>query len=443
MVYVRHELSFDKFHTKGDQIYALGNKVTSVDEGATNWEKYRVSFASLMKERIPELNNMAMLGDVGIDNLVIVDGEGFYESGVLWSNDELFEIFDFPVLNGKPRLYEPGTAVISQRLASKYFGTENPVGKVLEVKDIGTYEITALVSDPPANSHIQFGLLLSGHSILEEAKARFGGRGGDVSANYILMPDNVDPDDVMKKVEELILAEWPEHAIRKDEQGNLTNNLYFLPFEDVHLRSGFTWTFVPVNDIRYVYLFASIAVLILAIACLNYVNLVTAKSIKRIKEVGLRKVIGAGKKQIAWMALTESFVFAFISVVIAFALAERLLPFFNSLVSRQLTLSYLSWDFLTFALVLSLLVGLASGAYPAFRLSKFSPSDSLSGGSKTKEKSAVRRGLVFFQFFIAQGLIVATVIIQSQLSYLQNKDLGYVLKLRDDGMRLLASDVTH
>lgn len=424
-VYIRHEVSFDKFHSKGDRIYALGNKVNSLDDGATNWEKYMVSYASLMKERIPELNNMAMIGEVGMNNLVIVDGEGFYENDVLWANDELFEIFDFPVINGETRLYEPGTAVMTQRIASKYFGEEDPIGKLLEVKDKGTYEITALVSDPPANSHIQFGLLLSAHNTLEEAKARFGGRGGSVSANYILMPEKVDPEDVMKKMEELMLAEWPDHSIKKDEQGKLINDLYFLPLEDVHLRSGFTWALRPVNDIRYIFLFASIAVLILVIACLNYINLVTAKSIKRIKEVGLRKVIGAGKKQIAWMALSEAFVFALVSVVIAFALAERLLPFFNGLVDRNLTISYLSWDFLIFALVLSLLVGLASGAYPALRLSKFSPADSLCGAGKTKEKSTVRRGLVFFQFFIAQGLIVATVIIQSQLSYLQTKDLGY------------------
>jgi putative ABC transport system permease protein len=422
-LYVRHELSYDKFHTNGKRIYALARDVNT-QNGPELWESYRVSYAALIKERIPEFQKMAMLGFVD-GELIKLNDESFYEKGILWANNEVFEIFDFPVIEGAIKLNEPGLAVISASTAKKYFGNENPIGKLFELEEDGKFEITAVVQDAPVNSHIQFNFLISSYNALKEAAEKFDGRGGTVCANYILMPVGVDLDNLMGKIDELMLSDWPENAIRKDDNGELINDAFFFPYEDIHLKSGFTFSPFSVSDIRYVYLFGSVAILILIIACLNYINMVTAKSIKRIKEIGLRKVMGADRRQIIWQTISESFLFTFISVVIAFALAERLLPFYNDLIDRQLSLSYLSLDFVFFVIGLSFLVGVASGLYPALRLSSFQPVQALSGHSGSREKSGLRRGLVFFQFFIAQGLIVATIIIQSQLSYLQNKDLGY------------------
>ena len=423
-LYVQNEVSYDKFHPNGDRIYALAQRLNS-STGPITWEKYRLSYAALLKERIPELREMAMLGEVAFENLVKIGRESFYEDEVLWANNELFQIFSFPIIMGNPQLHEPRTAVISQKLAQKYFGQENPIGHLLEIKDEGTFTITAVAGDVPENSHIQFEILLSNVNELEDAAVKFNGRGGTVSTNYILMPDNLDMEALNEKIEALVLSEWPENSIQKDENGKLNNNIFFFPFEDIHLKSGFTWTITPVNDIRYVYLFGSIAILILTIACLNYVNLVTARSIKRIKEIGLRKVIGADRHQIIFQTMTESFLYTFIGVIMAFALAERLLPFYNDLIDRSLTLSYFGSEFFVFVFGLSFIVGLASGTYPAFRLTSFHPIQGLSGNAKQKEKSGVRRVLVFIQFFIAQWLIIATIIIQSQLSYLQTKELGY------------------
>jgi putative ABC transport system permease protein len=422
-LYVRYELSHDKFHANGKRIYALAES-GNTQNGPEQMESYRVSYAALMKERIPEFQKMAMLGFVG-GELIKLNDESFYEKGILWANNEIFEIFDFPIVEGTIKLNEPGLAVISASTAKKYFGAENPIGKIFELEGDGKFEITAVVQDAPINSHIQFNILISSYNALKEAADRFDGSGGSVSANYILMPEEVDLDILMGKIDQLILSDWPEPAVRKDENGELVNNTYFFPYEDIHLKSGFTRSPFSVSDIRYVYLFGSVAILILIIACLNYINMVTARSIKRIKEIGLRKVMGANRRQIIWQTISESFLFTFISVVIAFALAERLLPFYNDLIDRQLFLSYFSLDFVVFVIGLSLLVGVASGLYPALRLSSFKPVQALSGNTSAREKAGLRRVLVFFQFFIAQGLIVATIIIQSQLSYLQNKDLGY------------------
>jgi putative ABC transport system permease protein len=421
-LYVKNELSVDQFHSKKDQIYIIAENVNG---GKDKWARYRTSHAARMQDRIPELSQMAMLSQLGFDDLIKANDRSFYVENVYMSNNDFFEIFDFPIKQGNVELNQENKAVITESLARQYFNDESPIGKVIEVDGTGSFEITAIAVDPPANSRIQFKLLLSNLSELKEAAADFAESGGSIVSAYILLPENVSIESVQAKVDKLMLDEWPKSALKFDEEGNFEQKMYFFPFSDIHLKSGFTFSLFPVNDIRYIYLFGSIACLILMIACLNYVNLITARSIKKMKEIGLRKVFGANRKQILRQNIFESCVYTFISVLLAFALAERLLPYYNNLIDRQLSLSYFSLEFFVFVIGLTLIVGLASGIYPALRLSGFKTINALHGNSKVKERSGVRRGLVFTQFLVAQSLIVATVIIQSQLSYLQNKDLGY------------------
>lgn len=423
-LYVQHELSMDQYHKNGDRIFTLAQNVKTSD-GMKKWGNYRASYAVRMRNRIPELSRMAILSNLGGEVLIKTNENSFYENGVFLANNEFLETFDFLLLEGEAKLNEPDKGIITQSMSKKYFGDLSPIGEILEVDEHGSFEITAIIADPPANSSIQFDALLSSYEVIKTAEARFANRGGNVVAAYVLLPENFDLTILDEKVSELMLNEWPENAITKDENGKLVQNTYFFPFEDVYLKSSFSWGPFQVSDVRYVYLFASIAVLILVIACLNYVNLITARSIQKLKEIGLRKVFGAEGRQIFRQYIFESFLYTFLSVVLAFAIAERLLPYYNNMIEKELTLSYFSLEFLVFVFGLSLLVGLASGIYPAVRLSSFKPVSALYGTGKTKEKSGIRRAMVFFQFLVAQGLIVATVIIQSQLNYLQNKDLGY------------------
>lgn len=421
-LYVQNELSVDQFHSKKDQIYIIAENVNG---GKDKWSRYRTSYAARLKDRIPELSQMAMLSELGFDDLIKANERSFYVENVYMSNNDFFEIFDFPIRQGTAQLNLENKAVITESLAKQYFDDESPIGRVIEVDGTGSFEVTAIAADPPANSRIQFKLMLSNLPELKEADESFAERGGTVVSAYVLLPENASIESVQAKVDKLMMEEWPKDSPVFNEEGGFEQRMYFFPFSDIHLRSGFTWTLFPINDIRYVYLFGSVAFLILMIACLNYVNLITARSIKKMKEIGLRKVFGANRKQILRQNIFESSLYTFISVLLAFALAERLLPYYNNLIDRQLSLSYFSLEFFVFVIGLTLIVGLASGIYPALRLSGFKTINALHGNSKVKERSGVRRGLVFTQFLVAQGLIVATVIIQSQLNYLQNKDLGY------------------
>ncbi|WP_268124372.1 ABC transporter permease [Roseivirga pacifica] len=423
-LYVKHELSVDQFHSKKDRIYQVGRSVNSIG-GETEWGVFLTSRAVKIQQNVPEFSKMAMLGEIGFDNLVKANNKNQYLDNVYYTNNGLFEIFDFPLKEGTVSLDRPKTAIISQVTASQYFGDESAIGKSIEVDGEGSFEVVGVAKEAPKNSTIQFTVLLSNFDKLKEAENDFPKSYGSVVATYVLLPKNANLKVANDKVDQLIKDKWPEGEVNFDEEGNLERDFYFFPFKDVYLKSGFSWTHFNVSDLRYVYIFGSIAVLILIIACLNYVNLVTARSIQKMKEIGLRKVFGANRRQILKQNIFESFFYTFLSVMLAFGLAERLLPYYNNLIDRQLSLSYFSVEFFVFVLGLTLVVGLASGFYPAMRLSGFKTINALHGNSKVKEKSGVRRGLVFTQFLVAQGLIVATVIIQSQLSYLQNKDLGY------------------
>ncbi|MBO3700661.1 ABC transporter permease [Roseivirga sp. E12] len=427
MLYAQFELSFDKFHEKADEIYVLADEYHTRN-GKERSERYRTTYAALLKQNIPELGKMAMVGGAGANYLVKIGGSSFYEDQVLMTNDEFFEVFDFDLVIGDNDLNTPKKAVISQSIAKKYFGEENPIGAVLELfktELVGQFQITGVVADPPKNSHIQFSILLSNVDDITDALGRLGENGGSVTANYVLIPKGSDFKEIDKKVETFILENWPEEQIRKNDEGELMGKPFLFPYTDIHLKSDFGWALFPVSDITYVYLFSIIAILILAIACFNYINLVTARSVKKLKEIGVRKVLGAQKRQIIRQNMVESFLFTFISVFLAFAIAERVIPFYNQLIERELSLSYWSLEFFAFVFGLSLLVSFAAGYYPAFKLSRFKAISALAGGKNAKGKSGFRRGLVFFQFLIAQLLIVATLIIQSQLSYIQNKNLGY------------------
>ena len=422
-LYVKHELSYDKFHEEGGRIYVMADK-SNDRNGPIKNSRYLLGLSLKLQELVPEVSQMVHISSSG-EALVEIDNEQFYEEKVHYVNQDFFNVLNFEILQGEPTFDQPMQAVISQRLSDKYYQGVSAVGKSIEINN-KQYHIAGVIENAPANTHIQYEILLSNEGEVANGLKEYPNEhGGSVALTVVKIPSGTDIGEIDLKVRKVIDEVFIETQRNKYEDGKLIYGTYFLPFSEVHLKSGFNWNMFPVSDIRYVYLFGSIAILILVIACLNYVNLATARSLRKMKEVGVRKVLGADRKQIVRQTITESTLFAFFSVLLAFGIAERLLPSYNSLINRQLELSYWSAEFVVFVFGLSLLVGLLSGSYPALRMSNFKAIKALSGRSGGKEKTGVRRGLVWFQFFIAQGLIVATLIIQSQLSYLQNKDLGY------------------
>ncbi|MCE7995719.1 MAG: FtsX-like permease family protein [Roseivirga sp.] len=425
-VYVRHELSYDKFHSQLDRTHVIGWNMNARD-GLTHSEGFSIKGARLMMDRIPEIELMTQVSGLMEERLITIGELAYYEGGLLLTDDNFLKIFDFEILQGTDRLGEPATAMITSELARKYFNERNPIGELMKIDGEGEFEITAVITEPPTNSHLQFDIILSNLNRLKRGvdnpKEQYPW--GQFASNYVLLSDGADPGLIQQKIDELSAAEFPGHLTRKNEEGITVSSNYLLPFADIHLKSGFSRALSPVSDILYVYIFSSIGVLILFIACFNYINLITARSMRKAKEIGLRKVIGARRQEIIVQQIVEAGLFTFISVMLAFALSERSLPYFNNLIGTELQLSYWSLDFVVLISGLTVTVAFIAGYYPAFKLSKFLPVSVLRGGGTPKGKSGMRRGLVFFQFFITQVLIICTFIIQSQLSYLQNKSLGY------------------
>lgn len=425
-VYVRHELSYDTFHSNAEDIYVIGFEANGRN-GATKWEKYMSRGGELIRDRIPEMEMTTQVSGLRGSKLVKIGESSFYETGIIQTDDKFFKIFDFDMLSGVDMLGEPDKAVITSSMSKKYFGEESPIGEMIEIDGYGQFEVTGLMSDPPTNSHLRFELVVSNYQEVQRLARQKEEvyRWGTLSYHYVLLADGVNPDEVQRKIDELGAADFPKGMTETLEDGSITSRTFLLPFTDIHLRSDFSSPFSPTSSMLYIYVFSSIGLLILFIACFNYINLITARSIRKSKEIGLRKVVGAKRREIILQQMTEAALFTFLSVILAFAMSERLLPYFNDMIGTRLELSYQSIDFALLVSGLTVIVSFIAGYYPAFKLSKFSPVNGLRGSKTPKGKAGMRRGLVLFQFFITQALIICTFIIQSQLSYLQNKSLGY------------------
>ena len=425
-LYVRFDMSYDDWHEDVDQVHVVAN-MAKTHEGPSPKELTSLKGTALFRDQVPELSMMTQVGYVNSGNLVDIGSQRLYQEQILEADNKFLEMLTYEFIEGKVNLDLPGQAALTESLAAQYFGETSAIGKVIEIESRGKFEVMAIVKDPPANTHIPFKMLISNYEYMQNILPKYEGpnQWGRIGLSLVKIPAGADIQAITDKMNAVRESDFSYFKAYKDEEGNTINPYYLVPFRDAHLKSGFTRSITPVNDIQYIYLFFTIGALILFIACFNYINLVTARSIKKSKEIGLRKVIGAFRSQIIGQQMTEAFLFTFISVILAFALSERLLPWYNQLVGLELELSYQSTDFLLFVVGLSVVVSLCAGYYPAFKLSKFKPIEALRGGKQPKAKSGLRRSLVFFQFFVAQGLIITTIIIQFQLNYLQTKSLGY------------------
>lgn len=418
-LYIQDELSFDKFHTQRKNIYLAYQQT-----GQSLAKSDRVPFqlANKIAEEIPEIEEAVHLQFRPL--LVSSEDNAFVNNNVAYSTPGLFEIFDFPLLVGdKKRLSEPNAAYLTKKMAEKFFGDATlAMGKEIKVNEVNVYTVAGVVKDLPSNSTIQFDFLLPGEELFKTNSSRHDSKGGYFpTQNWLLIRDGFNKDLLSEKIE-TVAKTMPFYGIF--EYTGKDNNFFVLPLEDYHLEAGLDYATSKKSDIRYVYLFTAIGVLVLIIAVINYTNLATAQSIKRAKEVGLRKVIGASRNQVITYYLTESFALVFLSSILAFAITERTIPLANNLLEKELNLDYFSPLFFAIILSVTLCVGLLAGIYPAFVLSRAKPLQALNG-AKGNSKNGFRKALIITQFFIAQLLIIATILIQQQLHFIQNKNLGY------------------
>jgi putative ABC transport system permease protein len=434
LLFVVNEFSYDRFHKQGNRIYRVNTEIKFGSNHLVLAEGYPV-MAELFKQNYPEIESVVRITNWGKRYVRNVDSNEKTKENAVWADSTFFSIFSVPVLEGNPRtaLREPNSIAISRKMANKYFPNGNAVGQSLILDDNSNNKVTAIYEDIPSNSHFHFEILRS-MSGLEESKS-VTLIGGSEAHIYLMLREGTRGEQLESKfpafIEKYVMPQISEavggdptlekfRAAGNNWEYSLTN------LKDIHLHSSLLGEFEPNGNITYVYLFAAIAMFILVIACINFMNLSTARSANRAREVGVRKVLGSMRSQLISQFLAESFVMTLISFALALLVAYFFLPMFNTLADKQLMLPLDKVWFYGLLLMASMFVALMAGLYPAFFLSGFKPVAVLKGKLALGLKSGlVRNGLVVFQFVVSIFLIIATIAVNQQLNFMQQRQLGF------------------
>jgi putative ABC transport system permease protein len=421
LLFIQSELSYDQFHEKKDRIYRLGIEWRNGNAGEPlAMSKGPFRLADAVRTDFPELEHVVRLYPLDRTSFRLGDRQ-FSENRFFFVDPDFFEVFGFKLLSGdqSTALRDPYTMVISETTANRYFGDSNPVGKTLEWRD-KQMTVTGVVEDPPENSHFHFDFLASLTVAQQEFEPPVLENWGEgTSFTYLVFPVGVNPTGVE--------AEFPGFVEKNVQEGASERlRLWLMPLTDIHLYAHTDWEIEQNGDMSYVYSFAIIAVFILLIACINFMNLATARAARRSKEVGLRKVVGAARVQLITQFLGEVIILAMAGLALAIIFVLAVLPVFNEFVERELSLNPMENGMLLLMLAgIVLFVGLAAGAYPAFFLSSLSPVKVLKGALAQGGGAILRKSLVTFQFGVSILLLVVTLIVYNQLQYNRNIELGY------------------
>jgi putative ABC transport system permease protein len=428
--YVVDELSYDRFNTKGDRIYRISIDA-KLNGNAGVYATSEVPWKDILKNSFPQVENVARLID---KNGLFLSPQKFYvkkdngsilERNIVFTESSLFDVFTLPMVDGNAAhaLDAPNTVVITESTAKKYFNKVNVAGRTLTINDSNTFKITGVIKDIPAQSQFHYDFFLS-FSSRPESKATNWGYAG--LHNYLLLKPGTDVAKLEKALTDIDIKNSSNPSTWTTGGNHL--HIFLKPLGDIHLRDADAqYTLEKGGNIQYVYIFLLVAIFILLIACVNFMNLSTARSSNRAREVGVRKVLGSARKYLVAQFLTESVLVTFVSAVIAFLLAWGLLPLFNQMADKHLEITpqIIAW-LLPALLLVVLIVGFLAGSYPAFYLSSFQPIDVLKGKIAAGFKGGFLRSfLVVFQFAISIFLIIGTLVIYNQLNYIRNKDLGF------------------
>lgn len=428
LLYVEGEVSYDNFHPGGDRLYRMAVERT-YPEHTTSFANIPSGFAEAVKNEIPGVEQAARAaGFPNFMRVVSYKDKVFEENYVFYTDSSFIPVLGLKLLQGSPAtvLKNPGTAVLPVATARKYFGDENPLGKILKV-DRREFEVVGVIQDIPERSHLKIDFLLYGAFLEKPDYVDFS------TYTYLKLSAGADPEQVQARlpgvVEKYASGQIERQLGRSYKEYVAAGNgyRYFLqPIRDIHLHSNLENEIRPAGSILYVYLFVAISGFILVIACINFVNLATARSVERAKEVGLRKVAGSSRFRLILQFLTESLVISFLSLVIAFVLVQLALPLFNNLTQKQLLFNLLDMTQVGFFIGFAVLVGLLAGLYPAFYISSLNPVEVLKGNFKSTGKGLLlRNGLVAFQFAVSIILITGIIVMYGQMNFIQNTRLGF------------------
>lgn len=420
LLYILDELSYDRYHSKADKIYRIVSNIKETDNAFT-WAVAQIPLADELRENYPEVENAVRF--FGIGRNLFKNGElQFFEEEFYLADSTVFDMFDYEFISGDKNtaLDMPFSIVMTESTAKKYFGNEDPMGKSIQNQENEEYKVTGVIKDVPENSHFRFDALQSRNSAPD-----YQGSWGNFGVyTYIELPRGYDISKMYTSLDSILVQKV--EPIFKEAGVSIKYELQ--PIADIHLHSKIQDEAESGGDISYIYIFGAIACFMIIIASINYMNLATARSANRAKEVGVRKVMGAQKPQLIMQFITESVLIALISLVVSIGVIYLLLPAFNSLANKSMPFSYVLQTPVMLSLIgIVVFVGIIGGSYPAFYLSSFNPVSVLKGKGSSKGGSVLfRKTLVIAQFSISIFMLISTMIVFDQLDFIRNKDLGFV-----------------
>jgi putative ABC transport system permease protein len=417
-LFIMNEYSFDTFHQQKDRIYRV---MRGYDSTKSRAPYLSGPYAPALLNDFP--NEIKKAVRIMITNgMISFDNKAFNERKLYLADDGFFSLFSFPMIKGNAEtaLKEPGSVVLTASTAKKYFGNEDPMGKVIVFDKNYQLKVTGIVKDIPSNSHLDFDLVVPLSNYY--GRSWFNVWINNNFYTYLLLDKRADVVKIEKR-----LPQFMDKYMGKDmARFGYHFDLALTPLTDIYFEPTSAFDDVKHGDRKVVVIFLSIAILILVIACINFMNLATIRAVERSKEVGLRKVMGALRNHLVWQFIGESVLLTLISCVFSIALLQLLMPFYNQLLGFTLTVSWNSAPIYLFLVGVIIVVGFLAGSYPAFFLSGFSPIEALKGKLRLgKGGSFFRQGLVVVQFSISVLLIIGTIIIMRQMHYVKSKELGY------------------
>jgi putative ABC transport system permease protein len=422
--YVSNELSYDAFHPKSDRTYRILTQDKTIPDNIRTYGNTVPPLGPELVNALPEVEEMTRLYRLSGQVVVEIGDAKYIERNWFTTEDaNFFNVFDFEFIAGDKAtaLKHPFSVVLQSSAAKKYFGEENALGKTINLQEVGLIKVTGVIKDIPQHSHLHFDLLFSKISVDEGWEAYLNDWQRIGAYTYVVVKEGKDIRDVASKTTALLEKHWgPDIKFRATA---------FQPIQDIYLHSKDIQSGVEQEHGRlsYVYIFSSMAIFLLVIAAINYVNLTTSKASSRAKEIGIRKVAGAIKKQLIFQFLTEAFVITFVSMLLSIVMMNLCFPFFNSITGKNFHLSLTTiHEFLPALILITLIIGAMAGSYPAFYLSKLKPVATLKGQTTfTKSRLNLRTTLVVFQFTITIVLIISTLVIGNQINFIQTKDIGF------------------
>jgi len=418
IIYVSDEVSYDRYHENADRIYRVSSKITEPDDQFT-WIVAQIPFGPQVVQDYPEVQSFVRFINMPRALYKFEDKE-FIEEDFYYADSTLFDIFTCKIIKGEVRsaVKDPGKIVLTETVAARYFGDADPIGKTLTTGD-NTFEVTGVIEDVPFNSHFRFEAVSARNNLPKQ----LGSWGNFGVFTYLLLPRDLD----VKAFETKMHGMYDAHMKTIFGTVNITIEYILEPVTKIHLYSTNASEPEPTGSITYVYIFGIVAIFLVLIAAMNYMNLATARSTGRAREVGLRKVVGSRRSALIAQFLSESVVLTVISLLISIVLLMLLLPKFNLLAGKQFDLSILYSPVVLVSIIGVVLVsGIFGGSYPAFFLSKFTPTTVLKGEiTQGSAGSLFRKILVVIQFTVSVVMIICTLVVFRQLNYLKNKDQGY------------------